>query len=405
MDLPAFQALFTPQGEAALADAVALQPREGDFLTHFTSLSHKYPANLARAALETAILRKEAAVKFPAADRMYFTRSALEQATSAAISSYRAERYRPFTRLADLGCSVGGDTMAIAQIGPTTGIDLDLLRLSMAQANLRALGLDSRADLVQADLKNSLPIAADPKLALFFDPARRSNAGRVFSVNDYQPPLAIVQGWLKRFPAMGVKISPGVELEELSAYDAEIEFISLQGELKEAVLWFGPLKSARRRAALLPGSHILESETEYPDQDHKQRLPITGPQDYLYEPDPAILRAGLVEELGMQLEAAQLDPDIAYLTAAQQIETPFARSWVVEAWFPFQLKRLRQELRARRVGRVTIKKRGSPLQPEELIQKLRLEGEEERVVFLTHLQGKPIAVLARHSKYSSAIRT
>jgi hypothetical protein len=398
MDLPVFQDLLTPLGQAALADAAALQPREADFLTHFTTLNRKYPTELARAALETAILRREAASKFPDAERMYFTRPALEQASSYAISSYRSERYRPFPRLADLGCSIGGDTQAFAQIAPVTGIDLDPLRLVMAQANLHALGLDVRADFTQADLKASLPLAAGPALALFFDPARRSAAKRAYSVHDYQPPLAIVEGWLEHFPALGVKISPGVNIEELSTYDAEIEFISLQGELKEAVLWFGPLKSARRRATLLPGPHTMESVAAYPGQEHERLLPITEPLAYLYEPDPAILRAGLVEDLGLQLEAAQLDPDIAYLTADQQLETPFARSWAVEAWFPFQLKRLRQELRARRVGRVTIKKRGSPLQPEELTQKLRLEGEEERVVFLTHLRGKPIVIIARLPK-------
>jgi hypothetical protein len=400
MEISTFQVLLSPLGQAALGEAGALQPREADFLTHFTPLNRKYPADLARAALETAILRREAAVKLPDAERMYFTRPALEQATSFAISSYRAERFRPFARLADLGCSIGGDTLTLAHIAPTTGIDLDPLRLVMAQANMRALGLETRASFIQADLEAALPLAPDPNLALFFDPARRTASKRAFSVNNYHPPLAMVQSWLKHFPVLGVKISPGVDRKEISGYDAEIEFVSLHGELKEAVLWFGPLKNARRRAALLPGPHVLESQSPYPGQKQEHLLPITEPQAYIYEPDPAVLRAGLVEELGLQLDAAQLDPDIAYLTTAQQVETPFARSWEVDAWFPFQLKRLRQELRARSVGRVTVKKRGSPLQPEDLIQKLKLTGDEERVVLLTHLQGKPIVVLTFQARLS-----
>ncbi len=394
MDLTSFQALLSPLGQNALGDAAVLQPREIDFLSHFTTLSRKYPANLARAALETAILRLEAAAKFPAAGQMYFTRPALEQASSQSISSYRAERFRPFTRLADLGCSIGGDTLALAQIATTTGVELDPLRLAMAQANLANLGLGDKADFIRADLEATLPLAVDANLALFFDPARRKNSGRVYSVHDYQPPLAVIADWRKRFPALSVKISPGVDLEELRPYDAEIEFISLYGELKEAVLWFGALKTTRRRATLLPGSYTMESSAEYPGQERARRLPIIEPQTFIYEPDPAILRAGLVEELGMQLGAGQLDPDIAYLTAADQVATPFARSWEVEAWFPFQLKRLRKELRARQVGRVTVKKRGSPLQPEELISRLKLAGEGERVLFLTHLRGQPIVVIS-----------
>ena len=92
--------------------------------------------------------------------------------------------------------------------------------------------------------------------------------------------------------------------------------------------------------------------------------------------------------------AAQLDPDIAYLTSNRRIHTPFGRCWAVEAWFPFQLKRLREALRQRQVGQVTIKKRGSPLQPEQLITQLRLAGSEKRVIFLTHLRGRPIVIIA-----------
>ena len=134
----------------------------------------------------------------------------------------------------------------------------------MAQAILQALGLDGHALFIQADLVHNLPFTSSPwlplpprSLALFFDPARRSQGRRVFSVRQYQPPLAIIRDWLEQVPALGVKISPGVNLDELAGYDAEVEFISFQGELKEAVMWFGPLKTALRRATILPGEHTL----------------------------------------------------------------------------------------------------------------------------------------------------
>jgi hypothetical protein len=395
MDLSSFRSLLTPSGQEALAAAVERQPREEDFLAHFTALSRRYPPGLARAALETAIYRAKAQAKFPFSGRLYFTREALEQASSWEVSSYRSERYRPFRTLFDLGCSIGGDTLALASLAPTTGVDLDPLRLRMAQANLQALGLARQAFFVQADLARDLPFSPVPRVlagsqAIFFDPARRSQGKRAFTVQAYQPPLAIVNAWLERVPALGVKISPGVKLEELTGYDAEVEFISLQGELKEAVLWFGPLKTARRRAAVLPGPYALETgETGSPD------LPLDEPGAFLYEPDPAILRAGLVTDLGLRLAAAQLDRSIAYLTAGRQIETPFARSWAVEDWFPFQLKRLRAYLRERGIGRVVVKKRGSPLEPEALIRDLRLKGDNEAVIFLTQLRGRPIVIVGR----------
>jgi hypothetical protein len=61
---------------------------------------------------------------------------------------------------------------------------------------------------------------------------------------------------------------------------------------------------------------------------------------------------------------------------------------------PFNLKKLRAYLRERNIGRVTVKKRGSPLTPEELIAKLRLSSEgEERVVVLTRVKGDPVVII------------
>jgi SAM-dependent methyltransferase len=391
VDLSDFNELLSPTGQAALEAATALGPTEESFLAHLQRLQREYPAALAKAALETAILRKKAAAKFTRAEAMYFTREALEQASGERISRYRAARYAGCAHVADLGCGIGGDSLGLAAAVPAvTGVDRDPLRLAMAAENLRAYDLSHRVQWRHADLAE----VDWPGDGFFFDPARRAGGRRKFSVRDYEPPLAQVLAWLAHAPAGGVKISPGVDLEELAGYDAEIEFISERGELKECALWFGPLRTAGRRATLLAGgpdgvnTHTLLA-------DPAARTALSPPLAYLYEPDPAVLRAGLVTTLAAQLDARQLDADIAYLTADQLQPTPFARAYALEEALPFQLKRLRERLRARRVGRVTVKKRGSPLEPEALIHQLRLEGPEERVVVLTQVSGKAWALIGR----------
>ena len=387
MDFNAFHRLLSPAGQAAMQAAEALAPREEDYLRCFQELCRLFPADLARPALEIAINRGKAEAKFPFAAQLYFSREALEQASAWQVATYRAGRYRPFVSVLDLGCSAGSDTLALAGVTRVMGVDRDPLRLALARANAEALSLGERTGFIQADLRDPLPLGRLDNAALFFDPARRAAGRRLHSVRAYQPPLEIVNTWLANFPALGVKISPGVDLAELAPYAAEVEFISLDGELKEAALWFGPLHSAVRRATLLPGEHTLAAAPA-------PALPLRQPGAYLYEPDPAVLRAGLVANLGEQIGAAQLDADIAYLTADSRVATPFARLWQVEDWFPFSLKRLRATLRQRDVGQATVKKRGSPLQPEALLRDLRLSGSQERVIFLTHLRGKPIAVIA-----------
>ncbi len=408
MEVSTFNTLLTPLGQTAIARAADLAPTEETFLANLTQLQKRFPTNLAKAALETAILRGKARAKFSRAGSMYFVRAALEMASSEIISRYRAGRFAPFARVADLCCGLGGDTIGLAlrppsrstplgllsvlsrsgegeQGGEVVAVDIDPLHLALARANLAAY--DLRADFVEADLTKSPPPAAD---AYFYDPGRRSKGRRLFSVRDYHPPLSLIDSWLPT--PLGVKISPGVNLAELAGYDCEIEFISLDGDLKEAALWFGPLKTTGRRATLLnsPLSPLsLISSSPSPP------VSLSPPLAFLYEPDPALLRAGLVTTLAAQLGAHQLDPDIAYLTSDRLVPTSFARPFAIEAAMPFSQKRLREKLRAMNVGNVTVKKRGSPLDPDDFARSLKLKGDGERVVFLTHVNGKPWMLIGK----------
>lgn len=399
MNLRTFHQLLTDFGQTAIATAAGLNPTEESFLGCLTPLQKKYPADLAKAALETAILRRKARAKFSRADSMYFTRESLEMASNQIISLYRAERFAPFARVADLCCGIGGDTIGLASllslVGDLAGrggerllaLDRDSLHLALAETNLAAY--DLRAVFAQSDLTVSPPPEAG---AFFFDPGRRAGGRRKFSVRDYDPPLSLIASWLPR--PLGIKISPGVQLNELADYDCEIEFISLNGELKEAVLWFGPLKTSTRRATLLsrhrpPVSFQPASSPPLPVP------PLSPPRAFLYEPDPAILRAGLVKELAAQLDAGQLDPDIAYLTSDRLTPSPFARAFTIEAHMPFSQKRLRDKLRALNVGQVAIKKRGSPVEVEAFARSLKLKGDEARIVFLTHVRSQPWVLIGR----------
>jgi len=375
-----------------LAEVQRLSPREMDFLSHFQHLAHRYPPEIARAALETATLRNQAVEKFPQqAARWYFTREALEQASPSVVSAWRARRFANYDFLLDVGCSIGSDTFALAQVATTLGIDIDPLRLAMGRENLESTGLWGRAQLLQADVRYPLPLGAlPPQSGAFFDPARRHGQQRIFSVADYQPPLDIVLNWLPHFTGLAVKVSPGVNLNEIAAYNCEVEFISLHGNLKEACLWFGDCRHSDRQATLLPGEHTLTADASAENSAAR----LGEPGTFIYEPDPAVLRAGLVRTLAARLDAWQLDEQIAYLCNDTRRETPYARCWQVEDWMPFQMKRLRAYLRARKVGQVTVKKRGSALTPAEVQRALKLKGDRRRVIFLTQLRGRPIVIIA-----------
>jgi len=384
-----FDFLLSAEGQQLLAETAAAGLTPDSHLQLAMRLREQVGAARAAAVLETVTLRQRAAAKFSHAGQMYFERAALEQASAEVVATYRAARYgRLGVRwVADLGCGLGGDALELAAHSHVVGVDLVALRLAMARENLRAYGLDGRFHPLQADLLTLPPL---PVEAVFADPARRDERGhRLFSVHDYRPPLGYLDRWRERVANVGVKISPAVDYAELPAA-AEVEFISVQGELREGVLWYGDLRTAAaRRATLLPGGHTLTAESG------AVAVAVTPVQNYLIEPDAAVIRAHLVQQLAAQLGATKIDETIAFLTAPTPPVTPLARTYAVEAAFPFQLKRLRAYLRERQIGHLIIKKRGSPLEVEALRRQLRLQGPGERVLVLTQVGGVATAVIAR----------
>lgn len=393
MDVATLNWLLTAEGQAVLVDLVAQEPREDDALRLVAALRRRVTPERARAALEVALARRRARTKFPQAERLYFTREALEQASAWPVAAHRAARLAPYGQIADLCCGAGADALAMAAAGAAvTAVDRDPLRLALCRANAEALGLAARVTTLERDLLvEPPPLAA----ALFCDPGRRAGDRRRYSVAAYEPPLAHVLAWAASTPALGVKLGPGVDRAELPA-GGELEFVSLDGELKEAALWRGPLATTVRRAtALRKGAdgqvqtHTLASDSPVSSASSF----VLPPSSFLYEPDPAVIRAGLVAELAARLGAAQLDQEIAYLSGPELVTTPFARAWPVLAWLPFGLKGLRARLRELGAGEVTVKKRGSPLDTDALARQLRGAGERPIVVVLTHVAGRPAALI------------
>jgi len=321
---------------------------------------------------------------------MFFERAALEQASSEEVARHRASRFEGSSVVFDMACGLGGDALELAAKARVVAIDYDPVRLELLRANARALGSSAKIELVRGDLRRTcwrFPTRA----AVFFDPSRRKAHRRLHNVRAYDPPLSLLEGWRPHVRGLAAKVSPAVDLAEVESLGCEVEFVSVRGMLKEAVLWFGEMRTADRRATILPGTYSMTGGDNPP--------PALGPLGrYLMEPDPAVLRAGLVRHLGRALGAWQVDPSLSYLASDQALATPFARCYRVLDVLPFSLKSLNAALRGMGVGSVTLKKRGSAVDTDALQRRLRLTGSAEATVILTRVRGKPLAVFVERQQ-------
>ncbi|MFD4209572.1 methyltransferase domain-containing protein [Micromonospora tulbaghiae] len=393
MDLDQLAALRTPEGSAALAAAGRVAG--GDPLAAAAALrSGGIPGDLAAAALTQAELRRRAAGKFGAAAAgMFLTRAGLEQATRRAVADRRAARLRAagVTTLADLGCGLGADALAAARAGIRVyAVEADPVTAAMAAANAEAAGL---ADLVTVECGDATAFDVTGVDAVFCDPARRraGTGRRVFDPNAYSPPWDFVAGLAARVPRTVVKVAPGLDHALIPA-GAEAEWVSVDGDLVEAALWCGELAQVPRRATVL---RERDDAVSLLAGTGAQEAPVGPVRRFLYDPDPAVVRAHLVAELAADLNATLADPSIAYLYADEARPTPFARCLEITDVLPFSLKRLRALLRERQVGRVEIRKRGSALEPEKLRRDLRLSGAEAAGLALTRVAGAPTVLVCR----------
>ncbi|WP_417801356.1 THUMP-like domain-containing protein [Streptomyces cinereospinus] len=372
--------LLTPEGRALLDEVRGTDPAQE--LAVATRLRRDHPADLVSAALGQARLRQRAVAKFGAADagRMFFTPHGVEQSTRASVAAYRAGRLRELgvARVADLCCGIGGDAIALARAGiRVLAVDRDPLTAAAARANAEALGLAGLIEVREADVTEVDVAGYD---AVFVDPARRGGRGRIFDPEAYSPPLSWAVQAASAAAHAALKVAPGIPHEAVPGA-AEAEWVSDGGDVKEAVLWFGT-EPGLVRATLLPGPRSLRSRG-LPD-------PAVRPVGrFLYEPDGAVIRAHLVAEVAAELGGGLLDGTIAYVTADDLRPTPYATAYEITDRLPFNVKKLKALLREREVGILTVKKRGSAVEPEELRRKVKPQGPNAATVFLTRVAGAP----------------
>lgn len=408
MDVATVRWLASPDGWAELRALPPYDPAtELAVQARLRAGGHR-PERVA-ALLAQSRLRSRASAKFgDFAAGMLFTADGLEQATRLELSASHAGRYAAasLATVHDLGCGIGADAMAMSALGVTVlGIDVDPVTAAIADANLRPWP-DSRAHAGTAEDFVPPPDPLHGRVGVWLDPARRTpgvaDAGgrtrRVFRLDEISPTWDFVRSLARSVPALGAKLSPSFPHDEVPL-GCEAQWTSYAGDLLECAVWWGPLVRREGRTALVlsPSRGPVEVDQTMAEEAPAVATGLTDLGPWLYEPDRAVTRAGLLGAVTAATGGAEVDPGLGYVTAQRSVEVAFARRYAVREAMPFNAKALRAWLRGRGVTGVTIKKRGIRLDEDQLRRQLgvrRTAGDGEQVVLvLTRVAGRQVALV------------
>ena len=381
--------LLTPESQRLLATLAPISGKD-DVLGVVSGLRKQgLDAELVAQIVTQLRLRFRARAKFGEfASQMLFTEAGLEQSSRLAVAAHHAARFRNhgIASVTDLGCGIGTDSLAFASVGlSVTAVEKDPETAALAAYNLAAF------ENVRVEIADAESFEANSE-ALWFDPARRNletktESRQLLGPDDFSPNLDFVFAKVQQKPT-GVKLGPAFP-HELIPEGCEAQWVSHQGDLVELTLWFGKLATPGRSALMLGAtSHKFNA-------DEVELAAVDELSTYLFEPDPSLIRSGLMGNLANQLGLWSISPGIAYLSGSELISSPWLKTYEVLEVLPLDEKRLAAWCRENDIGVVEIKKRGVDLTPEALRPKLKLKGAGAVTMILTKVGDARRALICR----------
>lgn len=332
---------------------------------------------LARWAFQQWALRLRALARFSDADQWLFDGPGLEMATHPAVAAFHASRFPEGVLVADLTTGIGSDLSAFAARGPVLGFEMDSERANLALSNANRFG--TRVEVRQEDC---LAAEWDFEFA-WADPARREGSRRLLSLEQFSPGPRALAARMAQLKFGGMKLSPMLDDRELLSLGSQIEFVSFGGECREAVVWMGEQSQPGVRAVHVESGETLARGAEPPKRE--------TPGRYIYEADPAAIRADALGRLGLE----GLGLSNGYLSSEDRVDSPWLTGFEVIQVTRLDKKTLRAELRSLDLKLDAIKVRGVEIDPAKLIKDIQNPGKTRAELLVYRGAERVHAVIAR----------
>lgn len=290
---------------------------------------------------------QRAARKLPS---YYQARAVLPSLAFEQSSSEQCAAHKRFEgRLAvDLTCGLGVDTLYLSRrFEHVVALEHNSTLAAITRHNLSLMGAHN-VEVITTEAEEFLATLDHADL-IYADPDRRSSEGRkMVCLADCSPNLELLLPTLRvKADRLSFKLSPLFDLTEARkafGADADLEVISLGGEVKEVVVYISnladsPTQGLTTATALGLGSYTATAEERNGRADIGSSIPFESAHyTHLVVPDAALRKAGVVEGWCRQ---EGLDPRGPYGFATSEPTTPLGHIYTIEESHPYSPKRLK----------------------------------------------------------------
>ena len=335
-------------------------------------------------------------------DWWYPVRLSCEQCSSEATARYKAEIIKPFigqadATLIDLTAGYGVDTFFMSEHTQRAHyVERNAELCAIAQHNFALSRPHIQVHNTTAEeFLSSLPISNSPypisNTLIYLDPARRSQSGgKVFRIEDCEPNVIELLPTLRQHAShIMIKFSPMLDITaalRVLGKDWDTHIVAVNNEVKEVLFLTG---TGVMHAVNIRGMRTDRFLFSPEDEKQAQLTIATDIQQYIYEPNAAIIKAGAFRWIGEQYGIAKLDTNTHLYTSDTFMSDFPGRIWeVVEA----EVKDPKKQLDS--LAKYSILSRNYPLSPEEIRKKYKLKDGDDRYLLAARHQGKPRLILA-----------
>ena len=334
-------------------------------------------------------------------DLLFPVHLSIEQCSSEAAARYKAGLLGGQT-FADLTGGLGIDIYYISQqFQQTDYVERQAELCNLARHNFDVLKAEVT---VWNETAEEYLEHCEPKDCLFIDPARRDEHGRkTVSIADCTPDVSALQDLLlQKAEKVMIKLSPMLDinkaLEELR-HVKELHVVAVANECKELDF---VLERGFEGAPQFICVNLLTAQPELRFMQEEElrcqgRL-ADGVMKYLYEPNPAVMKAGCFKLLSEFFDVFKLHKNSNLYTSEQLVSDFPGRIFEVEGWAPYN-KKVKQNL-LHDVEKASIAVRNFPLSVAELRKALKINDGDAVYLFATTLKGEQ-KVLIRTKKTAS----